>query len=426
MTILFITAELINSATGYCAVTVAKELAERGHSVHIVSANRTEKSSIESNGHLYIHEIPGNRHKCYILKCLESDSRFSRLIGRVLVLKQNLLIQLKGLFTMIPLFSVEEVLYDKTLEIIERHKVDLIIPVNNPRESVIVANRLYHKYGIPYVPYFLDSIYGNIGLRILPKRLNKKRALLFEKKWLSDAKCIIMMQSVKELYDDVDSSQYKYVSKIVYLEIPLLVSREPRNGYKANPNCYNNGQFVILFVGTIPNRIREPRFVFRLAEQLAKGNVHCYFAGKTDYKNELDYLLAKNKNTHYLGQIDHDKIADYIEEADVLLNIGNSIPGMLPSKVFEYMSYKKPILSTIKHSFDKSVPYLTQYGASQIINEVDPIQDSLAIVEAFIKRVKNGEFSVDLNRLVTKNGPLFFNTPLCFSEQIESIMTVNN
>lgn len=43
MYFLFLTAELTNSATGYCAKTVANGLAKRGHYVYVLSENIQRK-----------------------------------------------------------------------------------------------------------------------------------------------------------------------------------------------------------------------------------------------------------------------------------------------------------------------------------------------------------------------------------------------
>ena len=99
-----------------------------------------------------------------------------------------------------------------------------------------------------------------------------------------------------------------------------------------------------------------------------------------------------------------------------------SIPGMLPSKVFEYMSYRKPILSTIKHSSDLSVSYLEKYGAVYIVDENKPFAESVEETRNYINRVKKGEFDINISELIKKDGALYLNTPQCFCEKIEFIL----
>lgn len=423
MNILFLTAELTNSATGYCAKAVAEALAYQGHSVYVVSANSRYSESVECEGHLVIYEVPGNRFGVFWRDGLSSINKIKRFICVLLSLLHKLLVQIKGLFTIVPLSNDAKSLFKNASEIIERETIQCVIPVVNPRESVMVANRLYVKYNIPYIPYYLDSIYGNIGLRFLPKETYKRRALKYEDRWLSDAKGIIMMKCVKGIYENINPEYHPYMSKLSYLDIPLLTSQpnETKDG-----NCLSlfDGQFVILFIGTMPNRVRDPRYVFQLADALARNDVHFYFAGKSDYMNDLNALIEKNQNVHFLGQIEHCEIPNYVARADVLLNIGNSISGMLPSKVFEYMSYQKPILSTIKRTDDLSVPYLKQYGAAHFINETQPLQVTITETQRFIQQVKNGEFEINVSDLVKKDGTLYSNTPDCFCERVESILSL--
>ena len=229
------------------------------------------------------------------------------------------------------------------------------------------------------------------------------------------------MQSVKGLYGRLNEEEYPYVSKIVFMDIPMLITYNSATQKQVNPMY--DGQFAILFIGTMPNRIRDPRYVFQLAGMVAKDNIHFYFAGRSDYMNDLDTLMKKNDNIHFLGEINHDEIPVYVEGVKLLLNIGNSIPGMLPSKVFEYMSYRKPILSTIKHSADLSVSYLGKYGAAFIIDERKPLDESVEETRNFINQVMKGVIDINISELIEKDGALYLNTPQCFCEKIESILS---
>lgn len=421
MNFLFLTAELTNSATGHCAKTVASELAKRGHTVHILSANRKSQDTVEGDGHLVIHEVPGNRYRWFWRDCLNSGNKIKRALGIVLSTIHKFTVQIKGVFTVVPVSNDINVLFKNATTIIEKEKIQCVIPVVNPRESVIVAHKLYKKYNIPYIPYYLDSIYGNIGLRLLPDVFNKKKALQYEDKWLQEAKAVIMMQSVRRLYEGLNVEEHPYVSKIEFMDIPLLTTYNRATQKQTNP--IYDGQFAILFIGTMPNRIRDPRYVFQLADLLAKDNIHFYFAGRSDYMNELETLMKRNGNIHFLGEINHDDIPNYVEGVQVMLNIGNSIPGMLPSKVFEYMSYRKPILSTIKHSADLSVSYLEKYGAAFIVDESKPLDESVEETRQYIYEVMKGEFDINISELIEKDGALYLNTPQCFCEKIESILS---
>lgn len=421
MKFLFLTAELTNSATGHCAKTVARELAKRRHSVHMLSANRKRQDTIEVDGNLVIHEVPGNRYRWFWRDCLNSSNKTKKVLGNVLSTIHKLTVQIKGVFTVVPVSNDINVLFRNASTIIEKEKIQCVIPVVNPRESVIVAYKLYKKYNIPYIPYYLDSIYGNIGLRFQPDSVNKKKALEYEEKWLSDAKTIIMMQSVKRLYEGLNVEEHPYVSKIEFMDIPLLTTYNSTTRKQANPMY--DGQFAILFIGTMPNRIRDPRYVFHLADKVAKDNVHFYFAGRSDYMSDLDNMMKRNSNIHFLGEIKHEDIPDYVEGVKVLLNIGNSIPGMLPSKVFEYMSYMKPILSTIKHSADLSVSYLEKYGAAFIVDESKPLDESVEETRQYLNEVMKGEYDINISVLIENDGALYLNTPKCFCEKIESILS---
>ena len=55
-----------------------------------------------------------------------------------------------------------------------------------------------------------------------------------------------------------------------------------------------------------------------------------------------------------MGRVSHTVAIQYMSEADFLLNIGNSISSMVPSKIFEYISTGKPIISIYSNINDSS------------------------------------------------------------------------
>ena len=71
-------------------------------------------------------------------------------------------------------------------------------------------------------------------------------------------------------------------------------------------------------------------------------------------KIELKKSSIKDKRIKYFGMLNNDQLHDVYQKANVFLNprpvnIPGNIPGTennFPSKIFEYLSWKKPIIST--------------------------------------------------------------------------------
>ena len=52
-----------------------------------------------------------------------------------------------------------------------------------------------------------------------------------------------------------------------------------------------------------------------------------------------------NEHVTIVGKVTKEKALQYLWQADVLVNIGNRVENMLPSKVLEYISTGKPVLN---------------------------------------------------------------------------------
>ena len=104
------------------------------------------------------------------------------------------------------------------------------------------------------------------------------------------------------------------------------------------------------------------------------------------------------------------------DEADILLNIGNTIPGMVPSKIFEYMSTGKPIISTSCIQNDPVITYLEHYGNAHVINEKETIETEVSRLKEYLAG-KN----VQVHIQISQQSKLFNNTPDAYVFHLESL-----
>lgn len=65
----------------------------------------------------------------------------------------------------------------------------------------------------------------------------------------------------------------------------------------------------------------------------------------------------------------HDVALKYLDNADVLLSIGNKESPMAPSKIYEYISTGKPIIHFYTWDKDPCIEPLKKYGNAILINE---------------------------------------------------------
>ena len=398
--------DLNSSATTFCGIKVCKELALRGHTVYAISVGQHNRKDISRENNYIIYEIQPRFF--YRMIFFLDKSKVSRWCANILRSINKVIVQVYSFVSIKPWLGREKLYIKKVTDVIDEYgKPDFIVALVQPVESLAAAKSLSNKFDIPYVAYMLDAIYGNNGVRLVPDKLYKKRALNYENKYLCDARRIFMVESVKDIYNNLDPTKYLYIKKIQYVGIPLLIPvKYEHNNVR---ELFKNDEISILFMGTMPRRIRNPHFALSLMDNIATGNIHFYIIGRSDYMNEINGCVSRNKNIHFLGYVSHDKISQYLQEADVLLNIGNSFANMIPSKVFEYMSYNKPIISTTKILNDPCERYLKQYGNALVINETSSLLESQDKVVRFIQEAhKIDGRTKEITKELMKYTPAYF------------------
>lgn len=100
-----------------------------------------------------------------------------------------------------------------------------------------------------------------------------------------------------------------------------------------------------VFAGAFYKGIREPEYTFRLFERLALLGIELHIFGRMRDGLELPQNMPSNIFFH--GEVSSEEAMNQMQSADVLVNVGNSITTMLPSKLLTYISAGRPILNRV-------------------------------------------------------------------------------
>lgn len=377
------------SGSGMCSVAISKELQKKGDNVYILTRYATNKNNIKTYG--YYDKIKKNRPLVQSIK-------------RVL------------LYPVWPFFSYSEfrLILSKADRIIEKRDINVIISVYNPIESILAGYILKKRYPkLGYIPYFLDALLAGPVPKFMPKWFKKLNSIIFETLLLSNADVIVMMKAAESIYRK-ERKKIKYYDKIRFLDLPLYI---PCNITNRNQKRYFPiSQKVFLFAGALPNNIRNPKYLLDLFMKCNQRNYHLYIAGDGYYTELVKSYCDRTDNIHYLGVLDNDLIKDMYKEADYLINIGNTLNNMVPSKIFEYMSQGKPIISTLKIDKDPSLDYLRQYKDVCIIDENINYETNIKILINFDTHPHNRTEDAELFKL---------NKPSTFVECIYKTLAIN-
>jgi len=293
------------------------------------------------------------------------------------------------------------------------HDIDIIVPIYSQIDPLIVADSIKKKLpSLKYIPYFLDSLSGGYGPKLFSKKLIITRGLKWERLLLQNADKVVIMKS-SEAHHRLYSSSESYYKNFVVLDIPLLFNNLT---CKSPHKLLTNNMINLVYVGSLPAKIRSPHYLLNTFMAINNANWNLYFIGDESC-TIVNEFAKKNNHIHVIGRCNHDTIIQYEKEATALINIGNSNPNMVPSKIFEYMSLGKPIISTMPIKTEPSAAYLNKYPCSLLIYEDQSnYAESAQLIEDFIKN--NNKCAIDLNKLLVD---FYANTPAAFADSMEKI-----
>jgi glycosyltransferase involved in cell wall biosynthesis len=205
----------------------------------------------------------------------------------------------------------------KAYKITKTEKIDLIFTSSSPISDHFIAYYLSKITKIPWVADFRDEWTNNPTYKF-PTPLHLFLAKIWEKKIIKQAKQVIL--ALPKLAE--------YLSKI-----------NPQKKYTGINNGYDHEYFQ--------RKVKTKKRNY--CEFLFAGRLYAT-ARDHDFIVAFNQLKLKKAKVKFLGQkkwVSHQESVKNIRQADILLLILNPSPrpAHIPSKFYEYLAAKKPILA---------------------------------------------------------------------------------
>lgn len=148
----------------------------------------------------------------------------------------------------------------------------------------------------------------------------------------------------------------------------------------------------IVYVGSLYRQLRRPDFLLALFMGLVKAGgsrrFELHFFGDTRECSDafVPYGNQVGQTIQLHGVVPRKDALAAIKEASIVVNLGNTNPCQLPSKLVKYAAANKPILNIVRHSGDVSENFMKGYSA--ILNLTDssmpPSSEHIRLVKQFI------------------------------------------
>lgn len=253
-----------------------------------------------------------------------------------------------------------------------KRKIDILIPVSAPHEEVFAGVELKKKHSIDctLLIYQLDrfananSLYEtNFGKN---GKFNNNIALELEALEFCD--CLFILPPLKQHYNEKIFEGFH--QKIVVTEHPLVKKIEG-----LSENEVKNNDFVeILYAGSLDVKLRNPTYLFKLlnTDLLKQSNIKLKLYSFGNCQHIIDkYKKSLNETISDYGRVSSEKVGIAMGKCSILVTIGNNSDNEVPSKLFEYLSYCKPIIHLYYSENDAYLEYLKPYKYSLCIKMDD-------------------------------------------------------
>lgn len=360
-----------------CTVRIMEDLALSGkYEVHCVSY-RGEKKNYKS--------IEGVRMK--LLPFREKVHNYPKwLIRLILILKMPIYPRTS--------LTVHKKFCHECKAIVTKENYDLVIAQCYPMSSALTGVWLKQRGYITHLMIlFWDSIYGKIPRRVIPEGFALRRQRELEDKIAYYTDLLVSLYPLKSFHDeysDIPNAQ----GKRVYLGIPSI--KKPSVPKETMYNrVIQEDKINMLYSGTIFRSEYVSYLVNLLNASSVAERVNLIFFSRGVSDNEFQRLQKTFKGTiQFSGWIPLDDLLSLYPKVDVFVSFPGN-PTAIRSKVFEYMSFGKPLMLLFDADNDVNVTTFSRYPAFIALDERKDTLDNLESIEHFIMQNTNNNVSFE-------------------------------
>lgn len=259
--------------------------------------------------------------------------------------------------------ALQEMILLRELENVRKsYDFDAVISTSEPFTSAITSTQLDN---VKKILYIMDPPACTTGNRGTPFRNRKLKAILAKQD------LILTTPFIRKALSDCGYGEYD--GKINSVGFPMVEE------HNRGENCVvaESSKINLLFCGWMYSDIRSPKYFLDIVSRLDE-RFCVYFMGKECDKLCERFEFETKAKVVTLPQQPYQTAINAMFDADILINIGNSVPVHMPSKTLEYINTGKPMVNFYKFEGCPTKYYTDRYPLCLNLFEGDEDIDSAA------------------------------------------------
>lgn len=249
---------------------------------------------------------------------------------------------------------------NKTLRrLIKKEKYAAIITVSAPVYTHGIAysiRRLLKRKNVRWIQLIEDPHSEFIGYAYIRETLKS-----YEREYYKYADLIF---TFPQIIDNTKDILNEFKEKLHTVNYPNFSVCSHNTGKKIKKTP---GKINFLYVGSLQNvYIRNPENYFKTINKI-EDSQFCFdfVVNNWDETNMAlrDKFLSNKQNVMFYPRMPLEDCLSFMNESNILVNIGNSCVNQVPSKIFDYISAGKPIINFLNSPNDPCVKILENYPA---------------------------------------------------------------
>lgn len=381
--ILFLTRsypETYGSATILCMHRVLNCVAKSGrYEVHVLSMRYPCDANKEQVGDVTVHRMKPSWWQ-QIRNSLQKSRRHQKMARLMEVVSKTITI---------PTFPRTEPLTDRqftsvAIKLQREIGFDMVVSEHHGLTTLLTGCRMMKEFPrLKHIAVLWDPVKGQMATVKLPRKFTDRRIYAVERFAAEYTTIQISTLSMRPFHAENGDTASDHR---IYLDIPSILKPEDEVQTQY-VSLLKEGAINIVFSGLLSEHYRDARPIIQLLNQCDNAErINMVFFSR----GEKEAVEAEAKNLKgtivYHDYIPLAELHTIYRHADYLLNVSHINANMVPSKIFEYMSYGKPIISTYVTDGDAAKRYISKYPESVCLDLKSSYEDNLTALNGFLNK----------------------------------------